>query len=144
MGPPRFKAHQLSLVESRVCKSAPILFMADTNILNNKITTGEIFLSSPSFPDNPLAQLVDYNSESPYTCCGNDTGNDRGDTEFAMDRIAVTATSLVINSFYGGALTKQGTPGIPGQSGYVCGSEQEHAPLVATISFGSLVSLRPS
>ncbi|KAL7545377.1 hypothetical protein ACHAWF_008724 [Thalassiosira exigua] len=109
------------------CGSTPIVFMADTNIENPVIGTGEVFIDD----SNPLGKLIDY--ENPYTCCGKDRFSP--DTSWAMDRIAVTAGKLEIEKLYGGSSEQGGTPKYPGQNGYICVADEEHAPMRATISF---------
>jgi len=124
-----------------LCGDVPIIFMADTNIISPEISVEDIFLSTESI-NNPLAGLVEFSDgDSPFTCCNEDPP-----TRFAMDRIAVTdgpvglqdgGGQLRIRNFEGGASVQGGTPWVPGQHGYVCESHQEHAPLVALISYSS-------
>lgn len=120
----------------------PIIFMADTNIISQKVSVEDIFLSTESI-NNPLAGLVEFSDgDSPYTCC-----NEEPPTQFAMDRIAVThgpvglkdgGGQLHIRNLNGGASVQGDTiDTFLGNKGYVCKSHQEHAPIVALISYSS-------
>mmetsp|Transcript_30017 Transcript_30017/g.67726 ORF Transcript_30017/g.67726 Transcript_30017/m.67726 type:complete len:500 (-) Transcript_30017:40-1539(-) len=114
----------------RVCGDTPVVFMADSNIQSPSISTSSMFMSSHGH-HNPLADLSDHST--PYTCCN--TRSHQKSTQYAMDRIAATNGKLKVETLEGGSKTKGGTVHFPGQQGYICKTEEEHAPLLARISF---------
>jgi len=106
---------------AKFCGSFPIIFMADTNLVNPNEKTGSLFQEAP------LSNLRDFPKPT-FTCC-----RKSDPPQFAaMDRIAVTG-GLVIETITGGVSSK-GATNIPDGMGYQCGSTEEHLPLRATIT----------
>ena len=98
--------------------SHPIIFMADTNLVNPKEKTGSLF------KEKPLSDLRDA-AKPRWTCCKNDHA------KHASDRIAVTGT-LVIETITGGA-SSSGGQDFPDDMGYQCEASVEHLPIKAFI-----------
>lgn len=113
---------QLVSQVTEFCGSVPIVFMADTNASGEH--TRDLFLTQP------LSELQDKGSPTPYTCCF--TKTQTSNNRYPFDRIAVTG-NLRIDDLRGGANHAGGS--LPNDLKHQCYASEEHAPLTARISF---------
>merc|ERR1712224_1081258 len=117
-------SHSIATLNSavaQVCGDSPILYMADTNLSGSSQSISSLFESEPlrSLHEQP---------HPPHTCC-----NEAQPTRFASDRIAVTQ-DLWIDNLYGGS-TYSGGDDYPSDFGYACQADEEHLPILASVSF---------